>query len=194
MKVLMINGSRREHGNTNYALNLIADSLKEEGIDSEIVFVGKDATNGNLNQLIKELRPKCAEADGFVFASPVYYASPTGEIEVVLDHLFYGQAGKDMRHKPAAVVAVARRAGTTATLDALAKYPTINQMPVVSSSYWNEIHGRNLGEAENDTEGVGVMKQLGKNMAWLLKCIEAGKKAGVETPEEPDYEMMNFIR
>lgn len=193
MKVLMINGSRREHGNTDYALNLIADSLKEEGIDSEIVFVGKDATNGNLNQLLKDLKSKCAEADGFVFASPVYYASPTGEIELVLDHLF-GLAGKDMRHKPAAVVAVARRAGTTATLDALAKYPTINQMPVVSSSYWNEIHGRNLGEAEGDTEGVGVMKQLGKNMAWLLKCIEAGKKAGVETPEEPDYEMMNFIR
>lgn len=193
MKVLMINGSRREHGNTNYALNLIADSLKEEGIDSEIVFVGKDATNGNLNQLLKDLKSKCAEADGFVFASPVYYASPTGEIELVLDHLF-GLAGRDMRHKPAAVVAVARRAGTTATLDALAKYPTINQMPVVSSSYWNEIHGRNLGEAEGDTEGVGVMKQLGKNMAWLLKCIEAGKKAGVETPDEPDYKMMNFIR
>lgn len=193
MKVLMINGSRREHGNTDYALNLIADSLKEEGIDSEIVFVGKDATNGNLNQLLKDLKSKCAEADGFVFASPVYYASPTGEIELVLDHLF-GLAGRDMRHKPAAVVAVARRAGTTATLDALAKYPTINQMPVVSSSYWNEIHGRNLGEAEGDTEGVGVMKQLGKNMAWLLKCIEAGKKAGVETPDEPDYEMMNFIR
>lgn len=194
MKVLMLNGSRREHGNTNYALNLIAESLKEEGIDSEIVFVGKDAVNGNVNKLVKELKPKCAEAVGFVFASPVYYASPTGEIEVVLDRLFYGGGGEVMRHKPAAVVAVARRAGTTATLDALAKYPTINEMPVISSSYWNEIHGRNLDEAQYDTEGVGTMKQLGKNMAWILKCIEAGKAAGVKEPEEPEYEMMNFIR
>lgn len=194
MKVLMLNGSRREHGNTNYALNLIAASLKEEGIDSEIVFVGKDAVNGNVNKLVKELKPKCAEVDGFVFASPVYYASPTGEIEVVLDRLFYGGGGEVMRHKPAAVVAVARRAGTTASLDALAKYPTINEMPVISSSYWNEIHGRNLDEAQYDTEGVGTMKQLGKNMAWILKCIEAGKAAGVKEPEEPEYEMMNFIR
>lgn len=194
MKVLMLNGSRREHGNTDYALNLIADSLKEEGIDSEIVFVGRDAVNGNVNKLVKELKPKCAEADGLVLAAPVYFASPAGEIEVVLDRLFYGNGGALMRHKPAAVVAVARRAGATASLDALAKYPTINEMPVISSSYWNEIHGRNLGEAQYDTEGVGTMKQLGKNMAWILKCIEAGKAAGVKEPEEPEYEMMNFIR
>lgn len=193
MKVLMINGSRREHGNTDYALGLIAESLKEEGIDSEIVFVGKDAVNGNINQLVRSLKDKCAEADGYVFASPVYYASPTGEIEAVLDRLFWNY-GMEMRHKPAAVVAVARRAGNTVTLDALAKYPTINEMPVVSSSYWNLIHGRNPGEAKEDAEGVGIMKQLGKNMAWLLKCIEAGKAAGIELPARPNYEMTNFIR
>ena len=109
MKVLMINGSRREHGCTYTALSIIGDSLKEEGIDSEIVFVGRDAVNGNLNTLIKSLGEKCTEADGFVFGSPVYYASLTGEIKLVLDHLF-GSYRDKMRCKPAAIVASARRA------------------------------------------------------------------------------------
>lgn len=193
MKVLMLNGSRRENGCTYTALSIIAESLKEEGIESEIVHVGKDAVNGTINELIRSLKGKCAEADGFVFGSPVYYASPSGEIEVVLDRLF-GSAGKEMRCKPAAVVTSARRAGTTASLDALAKYPAYNEMPLVSSSYWPMVHGNKPEDVRKDEEGVGVLKQLGKNMAWILKCIAAGKEKGITAPAEADYPGTNFIR
>lgn len=193
MKVLMINGSRREHGCTYTALGIIAQSLKEEGIDSEIIFIGRDAVNGNLNGLVKSVGNKCGGADGFVFGSPVYYASPSGEIELFLDRLFWNYGDK-MRQKPAALVASARRAGTTVTLDALAKYPTINEMPVVSSSYWPMVHGNTPEEVMQDEEGVGVMRQLGKNMAWILKCIEAGKEKGIEAPAQAGYNHTNFIR
>lgn len=193
MKVLMINGSRREHGCTYTALSIIAQSLKEEGIDSEIVFIGRDTVNGNLNKLVKEVGEKCTEADGFIFGSPVYYASPTGEIELFLDRLFWNH-GDQLRCKPAAVVASARRAGTTATLDALAKYPSIREMPVISSSYWPMVHGYTPEDVMKDEEGVGVMRQLGKQMAWILKCIEAGRKAGIDAPAQPDYSATNFIR
>lgn len=193
MKVLMINGSRREKGCTFTALNLIAESLKEEGIDSEIVFVGKDSVNGNLDALVKSLKEKCASADGFVFGSPVYYAGPTGEIQVVLDRLFW-QAGKELNHKPAAIVASARRAGTTATLDVLAKYPSINEMPLVSSCYWPMVHGYTPEDVMKDEEGVFVMKTLGKNLAWILKCIQSGKKDGIEVPVTQAKPKTNFIR
>lgn len=193
MKVLMINGSRREKGCTFTALSIIADSLREEGIDSEIVYVGRDAVNGNLDMLVKSLKEKCNEADGFVFGSPVYYASPSGEVQVVLDRLF-GSAGKELRFKPAAVVASARRAGTTATLDVLAKYPSINEMPIVTSSYWTMVHGNKPDEVMQDAEGVAVMKKLGSNMAWILKSIEAGRKAGVRQPEAAEKPYTNFIR
>lgn len=193
MKVLMINGSRRENGCTFTALNLIAKSLKEEGIDSEIVFVGKDSVNGNLENLVKSLKEKCAESDGFVFGSPVYYAGPSGEIQVVLDRLFMA-AGKELNHKPAAIVASARRAGTTATLDVLAKYPSINEMPIVSSCYWPMVHGYTPEDVMKDEEGVYVMKTLGKNLAWILKAIEAGKNAGINVPETKEKPKTNFIR
>lgn len=193
MNVLMINGSRREHGCTYTALNLIAETLKNENIDSEIVFIGKDAVNGNLDACVANLREKVAQADGIVLGSPVYYASPTGEIELVLDRLFWN-AKAQLRGKPAAIVAAARRAGTTATIDALAKYPTINEMPIVSTSYWPMVHGNTPDEVLRDEEGVGVMRQLGKNMAWILKCIQAGKNAGILQPQPPSYPHTNFIR
>lgn len=193
MKVLMINGSRRENGCTYTALKLVADSLKEEGIESEIVHVGKDAVNGKIDELIKSLKAKCAEADGFVFGSPVYYASPSGEVQVVLDRLFM-VADKELNHKPAAVVASARRAGTTATLDVLAKYPSIKEMPIVSSCYWPMVHGYTPEDVMKDEEGVYIMKRLGKNLAWILKAIEAGKKAGVNPPEKAEPPRTNFIK
>ena len=195
MKVLMINGSRREKGCTYTALAIIADALKEEGIDSEIVFVGKAAMEGGnaLNDCVKDLKIKAAGADGFVFGAPVYYAAPTGEIQMVLDRLF-GVASDEMRLKPAAVVTSARRAGTTSSLDVLAKYPTINEMPVVSSSYWTMVHGSKPADVLKDEEGVGVMRQLGKNMAWLLKCIDAADKAGVKKPEAASYNKTDFVR
>lgn len=193
MKVLMINGSRRANGCTFTALNLVALSLKEEGIDSEIVFVGADAANGRLAEIVKSLKEKCAGADGFVFGAPVYYASPSGEIQMVLDRLF-GTAGEELRGKPAAVVTSARRAGTTSSLDVLAKYPSYLEMPIITSAYWTMVHGSVPEDVMKDEEGVAVLKQLGKRMAYFLKCIEAGKAAGIKAPAPAVYNKTNFIR
>ena len=193
MKVLLFNGSRREKGCTYTALSLIAKELEKVGIDTEIIYIGLNAVNGKLDALVKECAAKMKEADGLVIGSPVYYASPTGEIQVFLDR-FAGAAGADLRHKPAAAVASARRAGTSATLDVLYKYLMYNEMPVVTSNYWNMVHGNTPEEVLQDREGVQIMETLGKNMAWLLKCLEAGKKAGVEEPAKPVKVMTNFIR
>ena len=193
MKVLLFNGSRREKGCTYTALSLIAKELEKAGIDTEIIYIGLNAVNGKLDALVKECAAKMKEADGLVIGSPVYYASPTGEIQVFLDR-FAGAAGADLRHKPAAAVASARRAGTSATLDVLYKYLMYNEMPVVTSNYWNMVHGNTPEEVLQDKEGVQIMETLGKNMAWLLKCLEAGKKAGVEEPAKPVKGMTNFIR
>lgn len=193
MKVLLFNGSRREKGCTYTALSLIAKKLEKAGIDTEIIYIGLNAVNGKLDALVKECAAKMKEADGLVIGSPVYYASPTGEIQVFLDR-FAGAAGADLRHKPAAAVASARRAGTSATLDVLYKYLMYNEMPVVTSNYWNMVHGNTPEEVLQDKEGVQIMETLGKNMAWLLKCLEAGKKAGVEEPAKPVKVMTNFIR
>lgn len=193
MKVLLFNGSRREKGCTYTALSLIAKELEKAGIDTEIIYIGLNAVNGKLDALVKECAAKMKEADGLVIGSPVYYASPTGEIQVFLDR-FAGAAGADLRHKPAAAVASARRAGTSATLDVLYKYLMYNEMPVVTSNYWNMVHGNTTEEVLQDKEGVQIMETLGKNMAWLLKCLEAGKKAGVEEPAKPVKVMTNFIR
>ena len=193
MKVLLFNGSRREKGCTYTALSLIAKELEKAGIDTEIIYIGLNVVNGKLDALVKECAAKMKEADGLVIGSPVYYASPTGEIQVFLDR-FAGAAGADLRHKPAAAVASARRAGTSATLDVLYKYLMYNEMPVVTSNYWNMVHGNTPEEVLQDKEGVQIMETLGKNMAWLLKCLEAGKKAGVEEPAKPVKVMTNFIR
>jgi multimeric flavodoxin WrbA len=193
MKVLLLNGSRREKGCTYTALSLVAKELEKAGIDTEIVYIGLDAVNGKLDELVKECAAKMKEANGLVVGSPVYYASPTGEIQVFLDR-FAGVAGADLRHKPAAAIASARRAGTSTTLDVLNKYLMYNEMPVVSSNYWNMVHGNTPEEVLQDKEGVQIMETLGKNMAWLLKCLEAGKKAGVEEPAKPAKVMTNFIR
>lgn len=193
MKVLLFNGSRREKGCTYTALSLIAKELEKAGIDTEIIYIGLNAVNGKLDALVKECAAKMKEADGLVIGSPVYYASPTGEIQVFLDR-FAGVAGADLRHKPAAAVASARRAGTSATLDVLYKYLMYNEMPVVTSNYWNMVHGNTPEEVLQDKEGVQIMETLGKNMAWLLKSLEAGKKAGVEEPAKPVKVMTNFIR
>ncbi len=193
MKVLLLNGSRREKGCTYTALSLVAKELEAAGIDTEIIYIGLNAVNGKLDALVKDVAAKMKEADGLVVGSPVYYASPTGEIQVFLDR-FAGVAGADLRHKPAAAIASARRAGTSTTLDVLNKYLMYNEMPVVSSNYWNMVHGNTPEEVLQDKEGVQIMETLGRNMAWLLKSIEAGKKAGVEEPPKPVKVMTNFIR
>ena len=133
------------------------------------------------------------EADALIVGSPVYWASPSGQIIEFMDK-FASMAGKDMIHKPAAAVASARRAGTTATLDVLIKYFTYHQMPVVSGNYWTMVHGNTPDDVRKDEEGLQIMRTLGNNMAWLLKCIEAGKNAGIAAPETEKKIMTNFIR
>lgn len=193
MKVLLINGSRREKGCTYTALNIIGEELNKQGIDTELFFVGERVLNGEMEQAVKEAAALCETADGFVLGSPVYYASPSGEVIAFMDRLM-GVAHKAMQQKPAAAIASARRAGTTATLDVLNKYFLYNQMPLVASDYWNMVHGSTPEQVLKDEEGVQIMRNIGRNMAWLLKCIEAGKQAGIESPEQEKKVWTNFIR
>ena len=159
------------------ALSLIAKELEKAGIDTEIIYIGLNAVNGKLDALVKECAAKMKEADGLVIGSPVYYASPTGEIQVFLDR-FAGAAGADLRHKPAAAVASARRAGTSATLDVLYKYLMYNEMPVVTSNYWNMVH-RNTRKSTPGQRGVQIIwKPWARTWPGCWKCLEAGKKAG----------------
>lgn len=192
MKVLLINGSRREKGCTYTALNVIAEALAENGIESELLFIGKPVMDGKVNEIVKEAADKMKECDGLVVGSPVYYASATGEVQMVLDRLF-GVARKDLEHKPAAAVVSARRGGTAAAMDNLNKYFMISEMPVVSSCYWNMVFGNTPEEVMQDAEGLRTMRLIGHNMAWLLRCIEAGKAAGVERKTEAPART-NFIR
>ena len=207
-KVLLVNGSSRQEGNTAVALAEVATALEAHGIETETMWLGNKPVNDCIacgrcaelggkcaisNDVVNELIEKAAQADGFVFGTPVYYAHPTGRIQCVLDRAFYA-GGKYFAHKPGAAVAVARRGGTTASLDVLNKYFTINQMPIVSSTYWNNVHGRTPGEAAADAEGLQTMRNLAHNMAWLLKCIEAGRAAGIEAPKAERGNQTNFIR
>lgn len=187
MKVLLLNGSRREKGCTYTALSEIAQTLEKQGIQAEIIHAVPET------EIIKSVAEKVKTADGLVVGSPVYWASPSGEIISFMDRLS-SLAGKDLLHKPAAAVASARRAGTTATLDVLFKYFTYHQMPIVSANYWTMVHGNTPEEVKKDEEGMQIMRVLGNNMAWLLKCIEAGKNNGVQIPETEAKIMTNFIR
>ena len=170
MKVLLLNGSPRKEGCTYTALTEIAETLKKNGVEAEIFQAG-DPSQENVADAAAIMK----EADALIVGSPVYWASPSGQIIEFMDK-FASKAGKDMIHKPAAAVASARRAGTTATLDVLIKYFTYHQMPVVSGNYWTMVHGNTPDDVRKDAEGLQIMRTLGNNMAWLLKCIEAGKK------------------
>lgn len=205
MKVLMLNGSARKNGNTKAALLEIAKVLEVQGIESEIFEIkepvrdcigcggctedGCRFADDDVNTFIK----KAKEADGFVFGTPVYYAHPSGRILSFLDRAFYS-GGRAFMFKPAAAVACARRAGTTATFDVMNKYFGISNMITVGSSYWNIIHGRTPGEALLDAEGVQTMHNVANNMAWILKCIETAKKNNVPMPSLETGTRTNFIR
>ena len=206
MKVLMLNGSPKPNGNTNAALLEVGKQLEKEGISYEIfqlggnpirdcVGCGQCSEQGCVftDDAVNEFVAKAKEADGFVFGTPVYYAHPSGRILSFLDRVFYSSSAA-FAFKPAASVAVARRGGTTASFDVLNKYFGISQMPVAGSTYWNNVHGRVPGEAALDEEGMQTMRNLARNMAWMMKCFAAGKAAGVELPQtERDYKT-NFIR
>ena len=206
MKVLMLNGSARPTGNTYIALKEIGEQLKKEGIDYEIVNVGNKPLRDCMgcgrctdkgcvfeDDGVNEFLAKAREADGFVFGTPVYYAHPSGRILSFLDRVFYSGSGS-FAFKPGASVAVARRGGTSASFDVLNKYFGISQMPVIGSTYWNLVHGARAGEAAEDAEGLQTMRNLARNMAYYLKCQEAGRQAGVPLPEPERTNRTNFIR
>ncbi len=205
MKVLLINGSPHENGTTFRALSEVSKTLNVNGIETEIITVGDKEITGckacaacvKLGKCVKddivnEIIPKIEQADGVVIGSPVYYASLNGTLKSFLDRVFF--AKKSFANKPAAAVAVARRAGTTSTIDIINKYFMINNMPVVSSQYWNMVFGSNGNDAEKDEEGLQTMRTLGDNMAWLIKCINAGKESGVPLPKQEKKIKTNFIR
>ena len=209
MKVLLVNGGPHKEGCTYTALKEIADTLNKEGIDTEIFWVGVKPISGCIacgkcfengkcvfDDVVNEFAEKCKEADGFVFGSPVHYAAASGALTSFMDRLFYSTFTNPelFRLKPAAAIVSARRAGTTATYDQLNKYFGMNQMPIISSRYWNMVHGKNPDEVRQDEEGMQVMRILGRNMAYFLKCKEAGKNAGIKEPEQEETIFTNFIR
>lgn len=206
MKVLLVNGSSHRNGCTYTALEEISIALNKEGIETEIFQLGnpeirdcsgccacKKLGKCVYDDIVNKFVEKAAGFDGFVFGTPVYYAHPSGRILSFMDRAFYS-GSKAFAYKPAAAVASARRSGTTASFDVLNKYFTINNMPIVSSRYWNNIHGHTAEEARRDLEGLQTMRMLARNMAWLLKCIETAKKVGILPPEAEEKIYTNFIR
>ena len=205
MKVLLVNGSSRQNGCTGVALAEIARALQEEGIDTEMFFIGNEAIpdcvdcrkcreSGRcvFNDFVNPFVEKAKQADGFVFGSPVYFAHPSARLLTFMDRAFYSGGGA-FAFKPAAAVLSARRAGTTASFDVINKYFTICSMPVVSSTYWNHVYGQQPEEVQEDKEGLMTMYNIGKNMAWMLKCIALGKENGLQHPENPKV-LTNFTR
>ena len=210
MKVLLINGSPKEKGCTYTALLEISKTLQEEGVDSEIYNIGNSpiapcracgacgklgrcAIDDEVNELLERLN----EFDGIIIGSPVHYASASGGTVAFLDRLFYAnaRAGKaDLRMKPGSAIASARRAGTTATIYELNKYFQIHQMPIISGRYWNMVHGQTPDDVKKDLEGLQNMRFLARNMAYYLKCIEAGKNAGIKLPKQEEVTFTNFIQ
>ena len=205
MKVILVNGSSRKEGCTNAALLEVERSLKEEGIETEQFFIGnqpladciacgKCRKDGRctFEDVVNDFVEKAKNADGFVFGSPVYYAHPSGRLLSFMDRAFYS-GGSVFAFKPAAAVLSARRAGTTASFDVINKYFTIASMPVVSSTYWNHVYGKEPKQVQEDKEGLMTMYNIGKNMAWMIKCIELGKKNGLEHPVNEKI-LTNFTR
>ena len=209
MKVLLINGSPRPHGCTYTALKEAEKTLNEAGIETEIFHIGAKAIQGctdcgacaggkpcvfdKEDEVVTIARKKVNEADGIIVGSPVYFAGPNGNLTAFLNRLFYS-GSVNCAGKPAAAIASARRAGTTAAYEQLLKYPGIMEMPIVSSCYWNNVHGSCPEDVQKDEEGLRTMRVLGRNMAWLLRCIAAGTAAGVPAPRQEPMARTNFIR
>lgn len=211
MKVLLVNGSPHKSGCTNRALEEVAATLQKEGIETEMFWLGNKPIGGCIackrcvqtgkcvfDDIVNTCREKAYEADGFVFGTPVHYGAASGNMTAFMDRLFYSELGGNQNKafylKPAAAVISARRAGTTAAFDQMNKYFTIQEMPVASSRYWNMVHGAVPEQVEEDLEGLYTMRVLGRNMAYLLKCQEAAKKAGVALPEREPAIFTNFVR
>ena len=206
MNVLLINGSPHAHGCTDAALQEIAKALNADGIETTIYHIGAVPVGGCVGcggcakaghcvfgGPVVDVLPLVEKADGIVFGAPVHYSTAAASMLGFMHRLGYS-AGRLLAQKPAAIVTSARRAGTTTTLDQLVKYPEFFHMPLVSGSYWPMVHGSKPEQVLEDEEGCAVMRELGRNMAWLLKCIELGKANGITHPENPRRPMTNFIR
>ncbi len=206
MKVLLLNGSPHEKGCTYTALYEIATTLEADGVEAEILWLGTDTVKSCLacgacrtlrkcvyDDIANVVIDKLSECDGLIIGSPVHYAAASGQVTAVMDRVFYAASGL-LRHKPGAAIVSARRGGTTAAFDQLNKYFTIAQMPIVSSRYWNMVHGNTPEEVMQDEEGIAIMRTLGHNMAWLLKSIQAGRDAGLAPPVREPGVWTNFIR
>ena len=208
---MLVNGSPHKNGCTHRALAEVATTLDAHGIESEIFWIGAKPAAGCMacgrcretgacifDDAVNEFRALAEQADGFVFGAPVHYAHAASSLMGFMDRLFYsnGKAGVPdvLSFKPAAAIASARRAGTTAALDDMQKFFTISNMPIVSSRYWNMVHGCTPEEVEQDQEGLWTMRQLGRNMAWLLKSLEAGREAGIGLPDREAGSFTSFIR
>ena len=206
MKVLLLNFSAHVKGSTYVGLKEIADTLIAEGIEAEIMQIGgmvkggckgcgycKKAGKCVIDDILNEVLDPIKAADGYIFGSPVHFAGVSGDACAFMDRLFY-VAMRDLRYKPASSVVVARRAGTTAALDQLNKYLSFNQMPIVSSQYWNGFHGAVAEEVSKDLEGMQTMRTLGRNMAWMLKCIALGQEHGIVPSSPEQHVSTNFIQ
>ena len=207
MKVVLINGSPHRKGNTFIALSEVAGALEKEGVQTEIIQLGIKAVQGCIacnkcaelghcvfqDTLYNQVREALQEADGIVVGSPVYYAGPNGALCALLDRVFYS-CSELLAYKAGASVAVCRRGGASATFDRLNKYFTILNMPVVSSQYWNQVHGFTPEDVHKNAEGLQTMRTLGENMAWLLKSIEAGRRFGVTAPQYEPRVRTHFIQ
>ncbi len=205
MKVLLVNGSSHKEGCTYTALTEAASALEKNGVETKMIWLGTGEIAGCIGcgacagergcfrrDVVNEFVSKAGEADGYIFGSPVHYAAASGAITSFMDRAFYS-GGKEMAGKPGAVVVSCRRGGASAAFDQLNKYFTINGMPIVSSQYWNQVHGTNPEEVRRDEEGMQTMRTLGNNMAWLIKCIRAGREQGIEFPEREPVLRTNFI-
>lgn len=206
MKVLLINGSPHEHGCTRAALDEVAKELAAQSVESEVFWLGLEPIAGCIGCGLCRTAGRCfredavnrfievaSSADGLVFGTPVHWAGASGAITSFMDRVFFAAGGK-LRGKPAACIASARRAGTTATLDQLNKYFYICGLPIVPSQYWAMVHGARPEDVAHDEEGLQIMRTLAKYMAWMLKCIAAGKAAGVTLPTLDPIVRTNFVR
>lgn len=211
MKVLLVNGSPNRHGCTYTALSEIAETLKENGVDADFYWIGKKAISGCIacykcatlghcvfSDNVNEFTALAQNYDGFIFGSPVYFSGMNGSLMSFMDRVFFSASKQEphpFRFKPAAAIVSARRAGTTAALDEINKYFMHQQMPVITSRYWNMVHGNTPDEVMQDLEGLQVMRVLARNMAWFLKLKEAGENAGVPFPAQEENRIAtNFIR
>lgn len=206
MKVMLVNGSPHHEGCTYTALQEVAKALNADGIETKNFWIGvrpisgclscggcRDADHCAIDDIVNVFIDEAKDCDAFVFGAPVHFASANGAMISFMDRAFYS-GKKALEFKPAASLVSCRRGGASATFDELNKYFTIRNMPVVSSQYWNQVHGNTPEEVIQDVEGMQTMRTLGHNIAWLLKCIEAGRSAGIEHPEPEEQIKTNFIR